>query len=42
MGRQIGTCKNNKIFLKKQLTPTLRNSLKYAYREEGKANDDSE
>ena len=26
---------------KKVLTPTLRNSLEYVYREEGKANDDS-
>ena len=29
-------------FLKKLLTPTQRNSLEYIYREEGKANDDSE
>ena len=28
-------------YLKKLLTPTLRNSLEYTYREEGKANDDS-
>ena len=28
-------------YLKKVLTPTLRNSLEYTYREEGKANDDS-
>ena len=29
-------------FLKNLLTPTQRNSLEYIYREEGKANDDSE
>lgn len=30
-----------RMFLKKLLTPTLRNSLEYTYREEGKAYDDS-
>ena len=33
--------RQKKIF-EKVLTPTLRNSLEYVYREEGKANDDSE
>lgn len=39
--RKIGICIDNNIFLKKLLTPTLRNSLEYTYREKGKANDDS-